>query len=612
MPSMKRIAIIGFVASVLLATYFGFQRVKQPVLTPVEQVTAQFQRDVAALDSAVRFLQTVVKKGSTSSRQAAFRQARLRWKQVEWLAEYYFPATAKAINGAAVPEYEESDAKTIEPEGFQVIEPLLFPTPDPQQADELARQTATLVVNVKRLVIVAQNNPTTDAHIFDALRLEVFRIITLGITGFDSPVALHSLPETQTALQSLEQYLAYYQPVLLTKRVSIADSLQAVFRQAPSRLRSNPDAFNSFDRLAFITEIANPLSSLLLDAQNALDIKPFQESRGLRSDARTLFAANVFDVNHYTPGTDYRTTPGRIALGKMLFADPILSGDGRRSCLSCHQPERAFTDAMPQNRTLDGRKAVLRNTPTLWNVGLQRALFADSRVAFLEDQATDVVTNVNEMHGSLEKAANLLKANPVYTRQFAASYADGITPFTIRNALASYERSRVSLNSRFDRYVRGERAALDEQEIRGFNLFAGKAKCATCHFLPLTNGLVPPHFEKSESENLGVPQRFVQKGAVLDADLGKFNHTGGEIHRRSFKTPTVRNVELTAPYMHNGAFQTLEEVIDFYDQGGGKGLGLDPEFQTLPEDRLQLTQSDKAALIAFLKSLTDSKSATNL
>ncbi|MRS60026.1 cytochrome c peroxidase [Larkinella terrae] len=609
---MKRIAIIGFVASVLLATYFGFQRVKQPVLTPVEQVTAQFQRDVAALDSAVRFLQTVVKKGSTSSRQAAFRQARLRWKQVEWLAEYYFPATAKAINGAAVPEYEESDAKTIEPEGFQVIEPLLFPTPDPQQADELARQTATLVVNVKRLVIVAQNNPTTDAHIFDALRLEVFRIITLGITGFDSPVALHSLPETQTALQSLEQYLAYYQPVLLTKRVSIADSLQAVFRQAPSRLRSNPDAFNSFDRLAFITEIANPLSSLLLDAQNALDIKPFQESRGLRSDARTLFAANVFDVNHYTPGTDYRTTPGRIALGKMLFADPILSGDGRRSCLSCHQPERAFTDAMPQNRTLDGRKAVLRNTPTLWNVGLQRALFADSRVAFLEDQATDVVTNVNEMHGSLEKAANLLKANPVYTRQFAASYADGITPFTIRNALASYERSRVSLNSRFDRYVRGERAALDEQEIRGFNLFAGKAKCATCHFLPLTNGLVPPHFEKSESENLGVPQRFVQKGAVLDADLGKFNHTGGEIHRRSFKTPTVRNVELTAPYMHNGAFQTLEEVIDFYDQGGGKGLGLDPEFQTLPEDRLQLTQSDKAALIAFLKSLTDSKSATNL
>ncbi|MFD1142172.1 cytochrome c peroxidase [Larkinella insperata] len=603
---MKRTLFIGLAGLLLLVGYLGFRRLNTPVPTPVQQVQAQFLRDVVTLDSTVQRLLVVVKQGDARAQQTAFRRARLAWKNVEWLAEYYFPATAKAINGAAIPEYEESDAKTIDPEGFQVVEPLLFPEPDPERYDELVQQTATLAANVKRLTIVAQNNPTTDAHLFDAFRLEVFRIISLGITGFDSPVAQYSLPEAKAALDGLQRYLAFYQPELRHRDALVADSLQRLFQQAPRRLNATgSEAFNTFDRLAFITRIANPLSSLLLDAQTALGIQPFNESRGLRSNARTLFAANAFDVNHYTPGPDHRMTPQRVALGKKLFADPILSGDGRRACISCHQPKQAFTDALPRNRALDGRRSILRNTPTLWNVGLQRALFADSRVTFLEDQATDVVTSTDEMHGSFEKAAHTLKTDPDYRRQFAAAYSDGITSFTIRNALASYERSLVSFNSRFDRYVRGDRAALNEQEIRGFNLFTGQAKCATCHFIPLTNGLVPPHFEKSESENLGVPEKLRWKGGKLDSDLGKYNHTRGDIHRHSFKTPSLRNVELTAPYMHNGAFRTLEEVIDFYDRGGGNGLGLPQENQTLPTDELRLTAPEKAALIAFMKALTD-------
>lgn len=603
---MKRLVFIGLAGLLLLVAYWGFRRVNTPAPTPVEQIQTQFQRDVAALDATTQRLQTAVEHGDTRAQQTAFRRARMAWKQVEWLTEYYFPATAKAINGAAIPEYEESDAKTIDPEGFQVIEPLLFPVPDPGERAELGQQTAILAANVKRLSIVAQDNPTTDAHLFDAFRLEVFRIISLGITGFDSPVAQYSLAEADAALGGLKRYLAFYNPALQSRNAPLADSLQALFRQASRQLAAaDSGAFNAFDRMAFITQLANPLSSLLLDAQTALAIQPFNESRGLRSNARTLFAANAFDVNHYTPGSDHKMTPQRIALGQRLFADPVLSGDGRRSCMSCHQPERAFTDALPRNQTLDGRRTVLRNTPTLWNVGLQRALFADSRVTFLEDQATDVVTSQDEMHGSFQKVTGTLQADPAYVRAFAAAYADGITAFNIRNALASYERSLVSLNSRFDRYVRGEQPALNRQEIRGFNLFAGKAKCATCHFIPLTNGLVPPHFEKSESENLGVPQQVAWKNAVLDSDVGKFSHTRGEIHRHSFKTPTLRNVELTAPYMHNGAFATLEEVIDFYDLGGGNGLGLVQENQTLPTDRLQLTKPEKAALIAFMKALTD-------
>ncbi|WP_128546172.1 cytochrome c peroxidase [Larkinella soli] len=604
---MKRTLLAGLALLALVAAYFGFRRSEAPAATTVERVQRQFLADVAAFETAVAALKKTVESGDPAARRTAFLQTRLAWKQVEWLAEYYFPATAKAINGAPIPEYEESDAKTIAPEGLQVIEPLLFPAPDPDALPELKRQVAMLQANARRLNVVAQNNPMTDAHLFDALRLEVFRIVSLGITGFDAPVALSSLPEARVAVRSLRSYLAIYRPALERKDPTLAGGLEVLSARADGYLKkpTGAEAFNRFDRMAFITEIANPLGGLLLDAQKALGFEPFRESRGLRADARTLFDAGAFSADHYAPGPAHRTTPARVLLGRKLFFDPVLSGDGNRSCAGCHQPDRAFTDGLARNLALDGRKPIRRNTPTLWNVGLQRALFADSRVSFLEDQATDVVTNADEMHGSFDKVVAELKNRPAYAALFANAYTDGVTSFNIRNALAAYQRTLIGLNSRFDRYVRGERSALNAQEVLGFNLFAGKGRCATCHFLPLTNGLVPPHFEKSESENLGVPERFVRKGGRLDPDRGKGGHNGAAIHQHLFKTPTVRNVALTAPYMHNGAFGTLEEVVDFYDLGGGRGIGIHSETQTLSENRLNLDGPEKAALVAFMKALTD-------
>ena len=168
--------------------------------------------------------------------------------------------------------------------------------------------------------------------------------------------------------------------------------------------------------------------------------------------------------------------------------------------------------------------------------------------------------------------------------------------------MASYVRSLSQYNSKFDEYLRDE-VEYSSDEKAGFNLFAGKAKCATCHFIPLTNGTVPPNFMKTESEILGVPNRH----NYLDTDLGKYELTQAEIHRNSFKTPTIRNIELTAPYMHNGVFKTLEEVIDFYNKGGGIGLGFKVPNQTLPEDELLLSDKEKKQLIAFMKTLTDKR-----
>ena len=133
----------------------------------------------------------------------------------------------------------------------------------------------------------------------------------------------------------------------------------------------------------------------------------------------------------------------------------------------------------------------------------------------------------------------------------------------------------------------------------------GKGKCGTCHYLPLFNGLIPPEFNETESEVLGVPQTKDTINAKLDPDEGKYNFTRSVVHRHSFKTPTLRNIELTAPYMHNGVYNTLEEVLTFYNNGGGAGLHIAPEYQTLPADKLNLTKKEISDIISFMKTLTD-------
>jgi cytochrome c peroxidase len=152
---------------------------------------------------------------------------------------------------------------------------------------------------------------------------------------------------------------------------------------------------------------------------------------------------------------------------------------------------------------------------------------------------------------------------------------------------------------------------MNQVELKGFTLFMGKAKCGTCHFMPLFNGTVPPDFGHTEAEILGVPATTDTGQPVLDKDSGKFALNNRELHKFAFKTPTIRNVALTAPYMHNGVYASLEEVIDFYDQGGGQGLGIDIPTQTLPAVKLDLTKEEKQAILAFMHTLTDTTGLTS-
>ncbi|GAB3803939.1 cytochrome c peroxidase [Spirosoma humi] len=571
---------------------------------PAQAVKQAFMEDVNELDSAVSQLQQVIRANrSNRDSQTAFRRARLAYKRTEFLTAYYNPETSRSLNGPNIPDVDD-DLRINAPEGFQVLEELLFPALDSANQTEAVHQAAVIRSNVNRLRKISENNALTDSHVFDAMRLEIVRIVSLGITGFDSPIAIYSLPEAASALERMQQQVAFYE--LVRKDADLSGRLDQAFTRAIRTLRS-AHSFDAFDRLGFINQQANVLSGLLLDAQQALAIPVFTKNRLLSTTARALTDSGVFHPDYFVNLDEQRPTPDRVALGEKLFVNPILSGNGNRTCASCHQPDKAFTDGESKSLAIAMRGSprtahrTLRNAPTLVNAAFQAVQFADSRVVFLEDQAGDVIQNEQEMHGFLPKTIALLRQDADYQALFAKSYKEGLTEETLKNAIASYIRSLTSLDSRMDRYFRGQPTALTAEEKYGFNLFMGKAKCATCHFFPLFNGTVPPAYQETESEVLGTPASAA--GKEVDADVGKFALTNREPHRYAFKTPTVRQVAKTAPYMHNGVFRTLEDVVDFYDRGGGNGLGFKLTNQTLPFDKLNLTQPEKKALVAFMKVL---------
>jgi cytochrome c peroxidase len=453
-----------------------------------------------------------------------------------------------------------------------------------------------------------------DRHIFDAMRQQVYRVITLGITGFDSPVAGYSLAEAATALSSLKKTFLVYQPGLSQKSPELAARVCRSFDQSIVFLQQNTD-FDRFDRAVFIAGYANQLSSALADAGEALDIPVPAGVRAVAAGARTLFDKDAFDPNYYAPDHDAHLTAARAGLGKTLFFDPILSGNNSRSCASCHNPDKAFTDGQTKSTAFDLKGRVSRNSPTILNAALQRSLFYDMRVVFLEDQASDVLANEREMHGSFGKAATLVAQSPEYLAMFGKAFPGkegqgnpvpgAVTEQQMKVAIASFIRSLTAMDSRFDQYMRGDKTQLTAIEKNGLNLFAGKARCATCHFLPLFNGTVPPAFDHTEAEIIGVPSSADTLRPVLDPDHGRYHSFRIDLHKFAFKTPTLRNVALTAPYMHNGVYTTLEEVVDFYNKGGGAGMGIPVPNQTLPAEPLHLTFGEKQALIAFMKALTD-------
>lgn len=573
-----------------------------PKAETVAAVASYYQSSLDSLQQTIASFEKEAAQSSPRQWKARFEEARYHYKRLEWLVEYHFPSTAQELNGPALPEAEPSEpAEVRHPSGFQVLEEIVYADDAASQQKEILFELSTIANRIQYLQTTVNEIELSESNILDALKLNLYRLNTKSITGFDSPVALNSLQEIIPTLQSTAAVLSLFQK---------PKSLLRCIDKALFYVRQQPGDFNSFNRAVFISQYLNPLCEAVTNYQVTHHIPFSTDERAVRVKTKTLFDADTFDPLFYAPSGTTKATARQVQLGKLLFNEPLLSANGGRSCASCHRPEKALTDGLAANNNLSGDGTLLRNTPTLLNAALQPVQFYDSRIAFLEDQVHDVISNGREMGGQFEKIVAELKKKPGYRQRFVSASGDGqISAADVRAALAAYVRSLVAMNSPFDRYMRGEKKAMTDEQIAGFNLFAGKAKCATCHFMPLFSGTVPPLFDKMESEVLGVPANKDTINAVMDRDSGKYHLYKIPHQLFSFKTPSLRNVALTAPYMHNGVFTTLDEVIDFYDRGGGAGLGFTLPNQTLPPDRLQLTSEEKAQIISFLQALTDKQKA---
>ncbi len=531
---------------------------------------------------------------------AQFKKCRLAYKKVEWAIEYFIPDTARFMNGPALDEMELEENKSFEPHGFQVIEEMIYPEYSIESKEDIIRELHIFQSNIKQITSTFEVITISDDYVLDAIEQNVFRVITLGITGFDSPILQSSILEAGESLIVIPESLEK----INSKNKSLS-AIKKLTQKAQTYCRQNNN-FNAFNRAFFITEYLNPISKKIKAFQKEENIKNVTKNNPLKPTIETLFDKNAFDVNAFVMSDEYNFTSEKSVLGEKLFYDKSLSKDNDRSCSTCHHPEKAFTDGLKTNVSLSGSNLV-RNTPTLTYASLQNAQFWDMRQLDLEKQSVDVIQNKDEMHGSMDNIHAKILVDQEYIKLFKKAYPKTSKPevWQIQNAIASYVRSLNSFDSRFDLYMRGEKNILNNQEIEGMNLFMGKAKCATCHFTPLFNGTVPPSYSKTEHEVIGTPNEV--SGKKLSPDLGRYLYNKMPQLVGAFKTPTVRNIAVTAPYMHNGVFKTLEEVVSFYNKGGGQGLGYEVENQTLPFDKLNLTVKEEQDLVVFMKTLTDKK-----
>ncbi|RZS93646.1 cytochrome-c peroxidase [Aquimarina brevivitae] len=557
---------------------------------------------LTSIEHSIALLDQLKEKGFQSdSAVFVFKKLRQEFKKAEPYASYLNPEVGHRVNGPALPIFKEDNFKTLAPVGLQKIEESVFEKNESQQEfDKEVYVTRGLMDNLRKNIIKRELNPQ---RFFMSTHQQLLRIISLGITGFDTPISHYGLQESMISLQGLQYvYNSSIRAIILKENKALDTSFQQNIDKAIQFLEANDD-FETFDRYTFLREYMNPLTRDWVSIRKTSGLWEGIDSSPFNFDAPTFFENNAFNVTHFTPSVNRNPSEAQISLGKKLFFEPKLSKQGNMACATCHLPEKAYADHVRFNND-NANNELLRNTPTLINVVYQKGFFWDGRSATLLDQISSVFTNKKEFNTSVHEFSSDIINDTTYVNLFKEAYGEvSNRNIEVVKAISSYISTLNSFDSKFDRNIRGEENSLSSQEKLGFNLFAGKALCATCHFIPLTNGTVPPFYAETEKEVIGVPE--TSKNNKLDDDLGYYWKFEEELHKGMFKTPTVRNAGVTAPYMHNGVYDSLEQVMDFYNKGGGAGLGFDLPHQTLPFDNLNLTQEEQTALVAFIHTLTD-------
>lgn len=566
-------------------------------------------------DVLLLFKEAEKKNFNPDSAKVLLSKARMQYKSIEPFVIAFFPGDARRINRIIVAEMEDDDeiSSYVIPHGFQYVEKLLYNDSVFFYRKLIKEEVEEIYTLIGRFNESISYIEIHERDVFEAMQMHLVRQFMLGLPNLETTFSKQGAIESAKTIYFYKELLGELFSEPDSDKINFFNHLYYAIDKGVDFLHAikpgtEPDYFTFFSQFYIpISEHLNKVREI-----NVNDDNP--NSTAINFQVRSIFDLNVFNSFFFLPAKQMAARRDVIELGRTLFFDPSLSANNLRACASCHQPGKGFTDGLALSQSFEPGKSLSRNAPTVLNSVLQRKLFHDGRAFTFEDQAGQVMSNPLEMHNDFSQVAVKLKNSPKYLALFKNAFLNSkdtlISSNSVLTSIAEYERSLIGMNSKFDKAISGRGDQLTEDEKNGFNLFMGKGNCASCHFIPLFNGVMPPEYVETEWEILGVPSSDVKTKRELDADIGRAGVINVDIFKHAFKSPTLRNIELTGPYMHNGVFKTLEEVIEFYNIGGGIGLGYEVPFQTLASDSLHLSQIEKFQLISFLKSLTDTVGLT--
>lgn len=613
---MKKKVILSLVLLLSVLSLFSFKDD-----APDSAYTDLYYETLQSFKSKQNELAAVILKADPNKEQdwltiqKYIQAARNEMKVMDFWFRYLDPLAYKKINSPLPVEWEtevfEKFEKPYKREGAGLTLAALY-----MEEDGFVKDTLLSLISQSIEASEAYNADSITRylssyhHFFLCNRLFLLNTAAIYTTGFECPNTAEVIPELRIMMAGVNRIYQVYNKSF--PATPLSNEYTALYEQAVKFVAAQPADYSSFDHFSFIKDYINPLYILNQKMINQYKVA----TRSMVDYALNKKAASIFDKGLYTgqnsKGVFHRVRDEQALaeldkLGKMLFYDPILSGNNLRSCASCHKPTEYFTDTVNEAAFQFNHSGFLpRNTPSLINAEYNHLVMQDGKHFTLQHQIKGVITNPLEMGASEEEILKKLLSCKEYKEGFERllkyTPADPQISFEhITSAITFYYSKFSKYYAPFDQAMHGKRT-LTADEKEGFNIFMSKAQCATCHFVPQFNGVKPPYIG-SEFEVLGVPADKQYK--KLSDDAGRYTINPAEETMHAFRTGTVRNSAHTMPYMHNGVFNTMEEVIDFYDGGGGAGRGLNVPNQTLPSDSLRLTKDDKRKLIAFINSLNE-------
>ena len=550
---------------------------------------------------------------NVDSLRALIHQARMDLKPLDFWFRYANPIQYKLINGPLPVEWETEVFEKYEKpykrigRGLTLAEIAL----DENDTQGVLKNISSInsALNHFKPDSMVELFKTAD-HFAFCNRLYILNLSTLYTTGFECPNQDQIIPELLSMLKGVRTIYTAYTNTYTNNPLSgeYLEKYDACIRWVENQ-PMNPQFF---DHYTFVSQYVNQLyrlhanwllkngfrSKSMLDYtinKEALSIFDKEIYRGQNTKGIFIRVNNVDDLNKIEQ------------LGRLLFNEPLLSGNIQRSCASCHIPEQDFTDTTQATALAFNYKGKLkRNAPSLLNSEYNHLIMQDGKHLTLQEQALSVITNPEEMN--CPESLILKRVLSCKTYKVMLSDLSKLTPQApapsiahILSALTYYYSKFNAAKSSFDDAME-LKSDLSLGARRGFNLFMSKAQCATCHFLPIFNGVKPP-FVGSEFEVLGVPDDTAFK--TYGADSGRYLINPSFETLYAFRTGTLKNINRTAPYMHNGVYKTLREVVVFYNEGGGNGRGLNIGNQTLSSDNLELTEQEISDILVFLSTLNE-------